>query len=102
MCIRDRSMMTSYLFTFTPPSERIILDAIQPLTLVGLIVGGAVPFMFSGMLIDSVTKTARLMVVEVRRQFRDIKGLLEGEVLPDYQTCIAISSKGALKEMRKA
>ncbi|NLA71144.1 MAG: sodium-translocating pyrophosphatase [Clostridiaceae bacterium] len=96
------SMMTSYLFTFTPPSERIILDAIQPLTLVGLIVGGAVPFMFSGMLIDSVTKTARLMVVEVRRQFRDIKGLLEGEVLPDYQTCIAISSKGALKEMRKA
>lgn len=94
------SVMTSYLFTFTPPTERIVLDVIQPLTLVGLIVGGALPFMFSGMLIDSVTKAARLMVVEVRRQFREIKGLLEGEVLPDYETCIAISSKGALKEMR--
>ncbi|HZK28877.1 MAG TPA: sodium-translocating pyrophosphatase [Clostridia bacterium] len=96
------SMMTSYLFTFTPVTEKIILDAIQPLTLVGLVIGGAVPFMFSGMLIDSVTKTAQLMVVEVRRQFVEIKGLLEGEVLPDYQTCIAISSKGALKEMRKS
>lgn len=94
------AMISSYLFTFTPPTERIILDAIQPLTLVGLIIGGALPFMFSGMLIDSVTKTARIMVVEVRRQFREIKGLLEGEVLPDYETCIAISSKGALKEMR--
>ena len=94
------SMISSYLFTFTPPAERIILDAIQPLTLVGLVIGGALPFMFSGMLIDSVTKTARIMVVEVRRQFREIKGLLEGEVLPDYETCIAISSKGALKEMR--
>ncbi len=94
------SMISSYLFTFTPPTERIILDAIQPLTLVGLVIGGALPFMFSGMLIDSVTKTARIMVVEVRRQFREIKGLLEGEVLPDYETCIAISSKGALKEMR--
>ncbi len=94
------SMISSYLFTFTPPTEMIILDAIQPLTLVGLVIGGALPFMFSGMLIDSVTKTARLMVVEVRRQFREIKGLLEGEVLPDYETCIAISSKGALKEMR--
>lgn len=95
------SMMTSYLFTFTPPEEAILLNAIQPLTLVGMIVGAALPFMFSGMLIDSVTKTARLMVVEVRRQFREIKGLLKGEVLPDYETCIAISSKGALKEMRK-
>ncbi|HPX93750.1 MAG TPA: sodium-translocating pyrophosphatase [Bacillota bacterium] len=94
------SMISSYLFTFTPPTERIILDAIQPLTLVGLVVGGALPFMFSGMLIDSVTKTARVMVVEVRRQFREIKGLLQGEVLPDYETCIAISSRGALKEMR--
>lgn len=77
------------------------LNAIEPLTLVGIIVGGvAALFMFSGMLIDSVTKTARLMVVEVRRQFREIKGLLKGEVLPDYETCIWIASKGALKEMR--
>ncbi|MGI6157330.1 MAG: sodium-translocating pyrophosphatase [Saccharofermentanales bacterium] len=94
------SMMTSYLYSFTPAEDVISLNAIEPLTLVGIIVGGALPFMFSGMLIDSVTKTARLMVVEVRRQFREIKGLLKGEVLPDYETCISIASKGALKEMR--
>jgi hypothetical protein len=50
--------------------------------------------------IDSVTKTARVMVVEVRRQFREIKGLIEGEVLPDYESCISIASRGALREMR--
>ena len=52
------------------------------------------------LLIEAVAKAARKMVVEVRRQFKEIKGLLEGEVLPDYKTCIAISSQGAIKEMR--
>jgi K(+)-stimulated pyrophosphate-energized sodium pump len=56
--------------------------------------------MFSGMLINAVAKAARKMVEEVRRQFREIDGLLEGKVLPDYKTCIEISSQGALKEMR--
>jgi len=94
------SMMTSYLYSFTPSEDKLMLNAIQPLTLVGMIVGAAFPWLFSGMLIDSVTKTARIMVVEVRRQFREIKGLITGEVLPDYETCIAIASKGALREMR--
>ena len=70
------------------------------MTLAGALVGAALPFLFSGMLIDAVAKAARKMVVEVRRQFREIKGLLQGEVLPDYKTCIEISSQGALKEMR--
>ncbi len=104
------SMMTSYIFAYTPSPEspnfaegaldKIALNVIEPSVLVGAIVGAALPYMFSGMLINAVAKAARKMVEEVRRQFREIKGLREGEVLPDYKTCITISSHGALKEMR--
>ncbi len=103
------SMMSSYLFASNPEPyesflanvvDKISLNIIDPLTLAGAIAGAALPFLFSGMLIDAVAKAARKMVEEVRRQFREIKGLLQGEVLPDYKTCIEISSKGALKEMR--
>ena len=94
------SMMVSYLYSYTPADESILLNLINPLTLAGALVGAALPYMFSGMLIEAVAKAARKMVEEVRRQFREIKGLLEGEVLPDYKTCIEISSQGALKEMR--
>lgn len=103
------SMMSSYLFAANPGEydswfsnvvDNISLNIIDPLTLAGAIVGAALPFLFSGMLIEAVAKAARKMVEEVRRQFREIKGLLQGEVLPDYKTCIEISSKGAIKEMR--
>ena len=94
------SMMSSYLYSFTEAGQSILLNLIDPMTLAGALVGAALPFLFSGMLIDAVAKAARKMVVEVRRQFREIKGLLQGEVLPDYKTCIEISSQGALKEMR--
>jgi K(+)-stimulated pyrophosphate-energized sodium pump len=94
------SMMTSYLYAYTPADQSIMLNLINPLTLAGALVGAALPFLFSGMLIDAVAKAARKMVAEVRRQFREIKGLLTGEVMPDYKTCIAISSQGALHEMR--
>ena len=52
------------------------------------------------MLINSVVKAARKMVIEVRRQFKEIKGLTTGEADPDYKTCIEISTKGALEEMK--
>ena len=102
------SMMSSYLFATAPgvadiargALDSIALNIIKPLTLAGAIVGAAVPFMFSGMLIEAVAKAARRMVDEVRRQFKEIAGLLEGKVLPDYKTCIEISSKGALSEMK--
>ena len=70
------------------------------MTLAGAIVGGALPFLFSGVLIDAVAKAARKMVDEVRRQFREIPGILEGKAKPDYKTCIEISSKGAIGEMK--
>ncbi len=95
------SLMTSYLYAFTGvEAKELIINLIDPLTLCGALCGAALPFLFSGMLIEAVAKAARKMVDEVRRQFKEIPGLLEGETLPDYKTCIEISSQGALKEMR--
>ena len=76
------------------------MNIIDPMILAGAIVGGALPFLFSGMLIEAVAKAARKMVDEVRRQFREIPGILTGESKPDYKTCIEISSKGAIGEMK--
>lgn len=78
----------------------LTLNIMEPLTLAGAIIGAALPFLFSGILIDAVSKAARKMVQEVRRQFKEIPGILTGETKPDYKTCIEISSAGALKEMK--
>ena len=92
------SLMVSFLYAFQP--EGSSLNFTNPLILAGALVGGALPYLFSGMLIEAVANAARKMVEEVRRQFRDIPGILEGKAKPDYKTCIEISSQGALKEMR--
>ncbi|MDE5766155.1 MAG: sodium-translocating pyrophosphatase, partial [Clostridia bacterium] len=96
------SLLCSYLYAFggIDAVGMVTLNIVNPLTLVGAIVGAAIPFMFSGMLIQAVAKAARHMVEEVRRQFREIPGILEGEAKPDYKTCIEISSRGSLKEMK--
>ncbi len=96
------SLMTSYLFAFQEINliEELMINLINPMTLCGALCGAALPYLFSGMLINAVAKAARKMVDEVRRQFNEIKGLREGEVLPDYKTCIEISSSGSIKEMR--
>ena len=90
------SMMSSYLYSFM---DNLMLDIISRDVLVGAILGGALPFLFSGMLINSVANAARSMVVEVRRQFNEMPGILDGTQRPDYTRCITISSQGALKEM---
>ena len=77
-----------------------ILNIINPYTLAGAFVGGALPFFFSGMLTDAVAKSARYMVQEVRRQFKENPGIITGEVKPDYKRCVKISAAGAIKEMK--
>ena len=67
--------------------------------IVGLFLGGMLPFLFSSMTMDSVSKAAYKMIEEVRNQFRTIPGLLEGTGKPDYKKCVAISTQAALKEM---
>ena len=94
------ALMISYLYSYNEAGTDLVLNLIEPMTLAGAIVGGALPFLFSGMLIDAVAKAARKMVDEVRRQFREIPGILDGTAKPDYKTCIEISSKGAIGEMK--
>ena len=94
------ALMISYLYSYNELGTELILNMIDPMILAGAIVGGALPFLFSGMLIEAVAKAARKMVEEVRRQFREIPGILDGTAKPDYRTCIEISSRGALGEMR--
>ncbi len=94
------SLMVSFLYAFNESGTTLELNFTDPLILAGALVGAALPFLFSGMLIEAVAKAARKMVEEVRRQFREIPGILEGKAKPDYKTCIEISSQGALKEMK--
>ena len=94
------SLMISYLYTFTPVTADIVLDFMNPLTLVGALVGAALTFYFSSLLIKAVSNSAQKMVDEVRNQFRTIPGLREGKTKPNYKKCIQIATNGALGEMK--
>lgn len=75
------------------------IDLLNYQVVVGLLVGGVLPFVFSALTMESVSKAAYEMIEEVRRQFKTIPGILEGKAKPDYKTCVAISTTAALKEM---
>jgi K(+)-stimulated pyrophosphate-energized sodium pump len=99
------SLFASYLYSQAGPTNtfgrfELILNMVDTLTLAGALVGAALPFLFSGILIEAVAKAARKMVDEVRRQFREDPKILTGESRPDYRLCIEISSAGSLKEMK--
>ena len=75
------------------------IDILNPYVIIGLLVGGMLPFLFSALTMNSVSKAAYSMIEEVRRQFREKTGILEGTDRPDYAACVEISTKAALKEM---
>jgi K(+)-stimulated pyrophosphate-energized sodium pump len=75
------------------------LDITNPPVLVGLFIGAMLPFLFSAMTMRAVGRAAQNIVIEVRRQFREIKGLMEGTADADYATCVDICTRGAQKEM---
>jgi K(+)-stimulated pyrophosphate-energized sodium pump len=75
------------------------LDIMNPRVLVGAFIGSMAAFLFCGLTMNAVGRAAQSMVEEVRRQFREIKGILEGKAEPDYARCVEISTKGAQKEM---
>ena len=75
------------------------IDLLNPLTLVGVFIGGMLPFLFGALTMSSVGRAAAQMVEEVRRQFKEKKGILEGTEKPDYSKCVSISTEAALKEM---
>jgi len=75
------------------------IDLLNPLVVVGLFVGGTMPFLFASLTMRSVGKAAGKMIEEVRRQFREDKGIMEGTSKPDYNKCITIATDAALHEM---
>ena len=75
------------------------INLLSPDVVIGLLIGGMLPFAFSALTMDSVSKAAYKMIEEVRRQFREIPGILLGESKPDYSSCVSISTKAALRQM---
>lgn len=75
------------------------VNLMNPKVLIGVFIGSMMAFVFCGLTMNAVGRAAQSMVEEVRRQFREIKGILTGEATPDYARCVAISTKGAQREM---
>ncbi|MBE6032502.1 MAG: sodium-translocating pyrophosphatase [Clostridiales bacterium] len=76
-----------------------VIDLLNPKVIAGVFIGAMLPFLFSALTIESVGKAANQMIEEVRRQFRENKGIMEGTQKPDYAKCVDISTGAALKEM---
>jgi K(+)-stimulated pyrophosphate-energized sodium pump len=96
------SALLTALAMFSAYSEKAqlgTLDLINPMVTAGLFIGGVMPFIIAALTMRSVGTAALAMVMEVRRQFREIPGLMQGTAAPDYQRCIAISTRAALREM---
>lgn len=90
------------LALFVSFAEAVRLDKIDILdykVIIGIFIGGMLPFLFSSMTMESVSRAAFKMIEEVRRQFRTIPGIMEGTGRPDYKSCVAISTRAALREM---
>ncbi len=90
------ALFATYTHSF---KESITMDISDPAVTVGIFIGALMPFLFSAMALKAVGVAAEDMVNEVRRQFKEIKGILEGKAKPDYNRCIEISTHAAIKKM---
>ena len=94
------ALLVSYVDIIQSNTEEVLdLSLTNPLVLVGLFIGAMLTFVFSAFTMSAVQKAAQSIVVEVRRQFREIKGIMEYKADPDYASCVALCTKGALHEM---
>ena len=85
--------------SYSQVAQLSTIDILNPKVVVGLLIGGMLPFLFSAMTMESVGKAANQMIEEVRRQFKEIPGIMEGKSKPEYAKCVDISTAAALKEM---
>ncbi len=93
------SLFVSFQATMHHYIPEFELSLTDPLIVAGIFVGAMMPFMFSALTMGAVSRAAHAMVEEVRRQFREIKGIMEYEAEPEYDKCVAISTSSALREM---
>ncbi|SHE49299.1 K(+)-stimulated pyrophosphate-energized sodium pump [Marinitoga hydrogenitolerans DSM 16785] len=85
--------------SYTKVTNLNVIDLSKSQVFIGALIGGMLPFLFSSMAMKAVGDAAEIMVEEVRRQFKEIVGLMEGKADPDYSSCVSIATKGALKKM---
>ncbi len=87
------------LFSAFSVRANVDLKLTEPKVIIGLLIGGMLPFIFSALTMSAVGKAAFAMIEEVRRQFRTIEGIMEGKAKPDYAKCVDIATIGAIKKM---
>ncbi len=92
-------LFASYSQEFVLHGRELLFRLSDPLVIIGLFVGGLLPYYFGALVMEAVSKTAGKVVEEVRRQFKEIPGLMEGRAKPDYSTCVDIVTKDALRQM---
>jgi len=98
--IAATSLFGSYFTEIGKVGSKIsAINISSPVVFIGLLIGGAVPFLFSSFTIRAVGRTASEVINEVRRQFREIKGLMEGKAQPEYTRCVDICTRSALREL---
>ncbi len=92
-------LFAAYSQEFVNRGQELLFRLSDPLVIIGLFLGGLLPYYFGALVMEAVSKTAGKVVEEVRRQFREIKGIMEGHAQPEYGTCVDIVTKDALRQM---